>query len=320
MRTFRSAFFLLLLVASVATAPAAEVVNGIYVVVNDAVITYDEVEASIAPMIDILVSQYHSNPQVLEQKVQQTRADRIEELVQRQLILNDFKTAGYQLPDSFVDDSVSRIIHERYGDRAKLTKTLQAEGITFEEFRRRERDRIIIDELTHVRVSPEKIVVSPNKVEAYYQAHKEQFKTGDELHLRMIVLNKTADNAEGMKKLAEEIQSKLDEGTPFADMASIYSQGSYKDKGGDRGWVDRTTLKKELSDVAFTLNAGQHSKVIDLPEACYLLFVEDKRMARTKPVSEVRSEIESTLRSQEGRKIKDRWISRLKSKAYIRYY
>src|SRR5437764_10066744 len=39
----------------------------------------------------------------------------------------------------------------------------------------------------------------------------------------------------------------------------------------------KTVLRSELSDAAFSLAPGQHSGVIDLDTACYILFVEDKQ-------------------------------------------
>ena len=63
-------------------------------------------------------------------------------------------------------------------------------------------------------------------------------------------------------------------------MASVYSQGSQHNQGGDWGWVERSVFRKELADVAFTLKPGQVSDVIDTPQACYLMLVE-KHVLRT---------------------------------------
>jgi parvulin-like peptidyl-prolyl isomerase len=79
-------------------------------------------------------------------------------------------------------------------------------------------------------------------------------------------------------------------------------------------------LRDELADVAFSLAPGQHSKVIDLDKACYVLYVEDKRVARVKPLNEARPDIEKTLKAEEGKRMKERWIARLKAKSYVRYY
>ena len=48
-------------------------------------------------------------------------------------------------------------------------------------------------------------------------------------------------------------------------------------------------------------------------------MVEDFRPAHVKPVTEVRDEIEMLLRTQERNRLKEKWISRLKKKALVRY-
>jgi len=71
---------------------------------------------------------------------------------------------------------------------AFLTKTLQAEGITYEKFRNQVRDNFIEQALRGKNVSAE-IMISPHKIERYYQSHQDQFKLEDQIKLRMIVLN-----------------------------------------------------------------------------------------------------------------------------------
>ena len=168
-----------------------------------------------------------------------------------------------------------------YGDRAKLTKTLQAEGMTYEAFRQQQREKIIVDILDATNIlSSQKILISPYKIETYYAENQEKFKVGDQVKLRMIVVNQPEGAEPGTaKNLAEEVLKKIQEGTSFAEMASIYSDGSQRAEGGNRGWIerDRTDLKKELVDAAFALKAGERSGVIEFPEACFLLQVEEAR-------------------------------------------
>jgi peptidyl-prolyl cis-trans isomerase D len=120
--------------------------------------------------------------------------------------------------------------------------------------------------------------------------------------------------------LAREIAAKLKEGATFAEMASIYSQGSQQHQGGDWGWVERPVLRKELADVAFTLAPGQTSDAIDTADAIYLMQVEDKKPAHAKPLTDVRSDIEKTLRTQEQARLQKQWIEGLKKKTFIRYF
>ena len=103
-------------------------------------------------------------------------------------------------------------------------------------------------------------------------------------------------------------------------MATVYSESSQSKEGGNWGWVERSVLRKELGDIAFTLKPGQRSGVIELPDACYLMLVEDSRVSHVRPISEVRSDIEKTLSAEEHERLRKQWIQKLKAKSFIRYF
>jgi parvulin-like peptidyl-prolyl isomerase len=236
------------------------------------------------------------------------------------LILHDFDVEGYHLPDTAVDELVQERIHERFGDRITLMKTLQAQGQTYEKFRKDVRDQYIVSALRAKTMSSGKTIISPYKVETYYLAHQDDFKVEDQVKLRMIVLNKTPGDDTNTPALANEILAKIKEGAAFQEMATVYSQGSQRSQGGDYDWVERSVLRKEIADAAFALKPGQVSGVIDTPETCYLVLVEQTRPAHVKPLSEVRSEIEMTLRTQAQKQIEQQWIAKLKKKTFIRLF
>jgi peptidyl-prolyl cis-trans isomerase SurA len=297
----------------------AELADGVKAIVNDTAITYAQVEDYAAPEIDSLRRQYADQADMFQQKLTDTLNDALEQLIERQLILRDFDVEGYKLPDSVVDGLVQDRIREQFGDRITLMKTLQARNETFEKFREDIRDQYIVSALRNKNVSQE-IVISPYKVENYYLAHQGDFKVEDEVKLRMIVLNKNSPDDKDTRRMADEILTDIKGGASFDQMASVYSQGSQKNQSGDWGWVERSVLRKELADVAFTLKAGQTSGVIETPEACYLMLVEQTRPTHVKPLGEVRDEIEKTLRAQEQATVEKQWIESLKKKTFIRYF
>ena len=308
-----------LLIFAAATA-RAELANGVKAIVADTVITYQQVEANASRAIELLRRQYATQPDLYQKKVMDTLSDALEDLVQRELILQDFKTSGYTLPENIIESEVQHRIHERFGDRATLTKTLQAEHLTYEAFRQQVKDQIIIDAMRQKNVSGQ-VVISPRKIETYYKAHQDDFKVEDEINLRMIVLDSTAAaTAESRKKLAQEILGKIDEGAAFTEMAAVYSTGSQRAQGGDWGWVQRSVLRKELADTAFTLQRGKHSGVVETDDACYIMLVEDTHPTHVKPLNELRDEIEKTLQAQERAKVQKEWIDRLKKKTFVRYF
>ena len=298
----------------------AQSVNGIKAVVHDSVITFYQVQEATLPYLDTLQRQYRDQPDLLQKKYLEAANENLERLIERQLVLHDFETSGYQLPESIIDEEVENRIRSRYGDRVKLTKTLQAEGITYEKFRKQMRDSFIEEALRAKNVSSE-IMISPHKIEVYYQAHQDDFRVEEQVKLRMIVLTKDAgaDPAQ-TKALAQEILTKIKEGAAFAEMASIYSQGSQRSEGGDWGWVDHSVLRKELADPAFSLPVGQPSDVIETPQADYLMLVEDKRPPHVKPLNDVRDEIEKILRGIESERLQKKYFEKLRQKTFVRYF
>jgi len=298
----------------------AELADGVKAVVNETVITSSQVEEFTAPAAEALRREYPDAPQTFRQKLSDALGDSLEQLVERQLILRSFDVDGYQLPETVVDQLVQDRMQSKFGnDRVTFIKTLQAQGMTVEQFRKEVRDQYIITALRQKNVSSE-IVISPYKIETYYLAHTNEFKMEDEIKLRMIVLNKTSPDDTNTVKRAGEILSEIKNGAAFSEMARVYSEGSQKTQGGDWGWVERSVLRKDLAAAAFSLKAGEVSGVIDTPACAYLMLVEQTRQTHVRPLSEVQDEIEKNLRTEEQSRLEKRWIDGLKKKTFIRYF
>jgi len=254
---------------------------------------------------------------VLREKVDTAYKETLEELEERKLIMHEFETAGYNLPESIVDQEFDNYIKSKYPDRITFTKTLQQEGITYEQERRNFRETFIVEQMRYKNISSA-IMISPHKIETYYVDHKDDFKEEDQVKLRMIVLTKSAegDNSKA-KETADEILGRLNQGAPFADMQTLYSQDK---QPGERPWMEKSALRPELADVAFKLKPGENSGVIDTPEAYYILRVEDKKEAHVKPLPEVRDAIEKILLGQERTRLQQAWIDKLKKKTFVRTF
>jgi len=304
----------------------AELVDGVKAVVSSSIVTIAEVDDFVIPAAQALRRDYGGDPVMFQQKLDSALNDGLEQLIERQLILRDFDVEQYRLPDTVVDEMVQERIRERFGDRITLMKTLQAQGQTFEKFRQEVRDQYIVSALRAKNISPDKVIISPYKVETYYLAHQDDFKVEDEIKLRMIVLNKTSADDTNTLGLANEILTKIKEGAAFSEMASIYSQGSQRNQGGDWGWIERSKLRQELADAALPLKPGQVSGVIETsgtgetPGAYYIMLVEDKHPAHVKPLKDVRDDIEVTLRTQLQKQLEQQWIAQLKKKTFIRLF
>jgi parvulin-like peptidyl-prolyl isomerase len=297
----------------------AELVNGIRAIVADTVITYQQVELLVARDADFLRRQYQNQPLEYQRRMNELLQKGLESLVQKEIVLHDFQNSGFNVPESIIDEIVQDRIKEKYSDRVQLTKQLQKEGMTFEQFRKQIRDELIYGEM-YRKFVPETII-SPHKIEVYYQEHQGDFKVADEIKTRIIVLNKPADDTEGTtKKRALEIVSQLKNGASFAQMASVYSEGSTRSQGGDAGWQETSVVLKPLAEAVDKIKPGKYTDVIETPTACFLVLLEDRRPAHVKPLREVQEDIEKTLKSQESTRLYKQWIDRITKKTFVRVF
>lgn len=295
------------------------VLNGIVAIVNDRVITVRDVFMAIRQELDFLERRYANQPKVRDERINALKLEALEGLVEHYLVLQEFNAIARPLPESYIDNRVNEDI-KQYGDRLTLMKTLQQEGLTFESYRQKIKDKLTTQLLWDAKV-PRDPVISPTRVENYYVANRDKYKLEDRIQLRMIVItNRPNDTAFSPIQLTKEIAQKLDEGASFADMARVYSNGSSANQGGDMGWVEKKTLREELAAVAFATKPGKRSEPIEIQGNAFLMYVERAELAHVRTLSEVRQEIEDTLKAEERDRLKKQFVERLKKKAFVVYF
>jgi parvulin-like peptidyl-prolyl isomerase len=304
------------------SAQQAEVVDGVAAIVNNDVITISQVRELVGERERALREGY-TGPDLLD-KVKEMRLGALKDLVDRQLILQEFRSMqeqGANIPDYVIDDRVQTIIREEFGgDRAAFIRTLQAQGYTLTRFKDIEREKIIVQAMRQAKVT-DNFVISPKQIQEFYDKNKEAYSIPEQVKLRMIVLREGSDDITGANKrqTAEEIRQKILAGAEFERMAQMYSEDeATSDMGGDWGWIEKNMLNEELTKVAFALKAGETSKVLQIGDSYYILFVEARKNASVKPMAEVREEIEGRLIQQERMKAQQRWIDTLRRKAYVK--
>lgn len=309
-----------------AIAQQSEVLDGIAAVVNGDVVTYSDVRELIGSRERALRSSYQGAE--LDTKIKEMRLAALKDLIDRQLIIQEFKKKekdGVTIPAYLIDESVQDTIRRDFGgDRAAFVRTLKAQGYTVTKFKEVQRDQIIVRAMRSQYVKDD-FVISPTQIQAYYDKHKVDYSTPEQIKLRMIVLREGGDSdtgpAGGKKEMAAEIRSKLTSGADFGRMAQMYSEDSDSQKvDGDWGWIDRKTLSPELTAKAFALRAGEISDVVTVGNSYYILMVEARKNAAVKSIGEVRDEIEQNLINVEKNAGLQRWLDTLRQAAYIKIY
>ncbi|MBA3609501.1 MAG: peptidylprolyl isomerase, partial [Chthoniobacterales bacterium] len=246
----------------------------------------------------------------------------LQDLIDRQLIIQAFEKDKLQIPPHFIDERVDLVIKENFGgDRNAFIKTMESQKYTMSKFRGLERDKIIVQAMRAKNVTSN-LIIPPGKVDEFYRKNRQLFASKAQIKLRMIMIPGHIESGGGVAQssMAEEIRAKLITGADFDKMAQMYSEDSTRELGGDWGWIDDKTLAPELSQVAFSLRPGEISKLVHIGGNHYILKVEARQGGEAKPLKEVRAEIEARLRQEQAQELQEHWLASLRSKAYIKTF
>lgn len=294
--------------------------NGIAAVVEEKVITVDDIRRELAPILP-QIRRDSRNQQEFTQKLERVQDEIIRNLVDRHLIVKEFrKDEKRKIPESYIDNAIQEQLATQFeGDRARFLAYLKSRGLTLRDYRKEMEEEIIYG---YMRGQQRKTanVVSPARVEDYYQANQQKFFQEEQVRLRLIQLNRGELSDADLIARAEAIAVKFRAGAKFEDLAKEYTQDARKARGGDWGWQKRADLKPEFSDPLFALKAGEVSAPIIQKEGVYLLYAEERKAAGVPPIAEVREQIENTLAQQMTREAQEKWLERLRRGAYVRLY
>jgi peptidyl-prolyl cis-trans isomerase SurA len=295
--------------------------NGIVAVAEDKIITVADVMREIIPLQQQIRNEARSQKEY-DERMEQLEDSVIQDLIDRVLIIKEFhKDEKRRIPESYVDNAIADRISEQFdNDRAKFLAYLRSQGKTIREYRRDVEDDIIYSYMRGQQRKSETIV-SPVRIETFYNENKDKFYQEDQVHLRLIQLTRNqGETDEQLKQQANLVLARFKAGEKFEDLAKEYSRDARRSKGGDWGWLKRSDFRQEFSEKAFNLKKGEASDPIILPEGAFLLFAEDRKYAGIQPIDDVRDQIERMLVTQMSRTSQEKWLERLRRNGYVKHF
>lgn len=107
------------------------------------------------------------------------------------------------------------------------------------------------------------------RIREYYDQHLSEFRSGEEVRVRQILVHDEA--------LAAEIAARLKKGASFESLSGQYSLAPNAKKGGDIGYVSHGELPKMFEDEIFALAPGSVSNVISTDASFHIFKVDERR-------------------------------------------
>jgi len=250
-------------------------IDSIAVVVNDDVITQQELETRTRTVVQRMKAQNVAMPDQAD-----LRRQILERMIVERAQLQLAKEYGVRVDDVTLDRAIGRIAEQQKMSLQELRNQMEKEGTPYATFREEIRDEIIMQRLREHEVDA-KINISDAEVESFMAAEKAAAAEQFELNISQIMIripeNASADVIAKAKAKADEVMRQLRTGADFAKMAATYSDASDALQGGVVGWRQTDRLPPIFAEALAKLKPGQITPLIKSVGAFHILKVVDKR-------------------------------------------
>jgi peptidyl-prolyl cis-trans isomerase SurA len=245
----------------------------------------------------------------------------LDELVLDKIITKQVEVQGLKASEQQVDNYIESIRSRNNLSEEQLMEALKQQGMSWDQYRAQVRADIERANLINREIR-NKVNVSPEEIERYYQAHLDEYGSSGKMHARLISLLVPAGASEAdraaIRAKADEVHALAADGKDFTKLCKEYSQGPAVDEGGDIGEVEPDQMQPEFAKAVSGLKPGQVSDVITTPEGFHIIKVDKQTGDAHQPLAEVSESIKEKLYKEAMEQRYDRWLNQdLRSRHHV---
>jgi peptidyl-prolyl cis-trans isomerase SurA len=295
-------------------ANASYLLDRVVAIVNQEVITWSELYRSMET--EAVPGLKAMNEEERKKVFKDNERAFLDNLINFKLQLQDAKNAGIKVSDDEVKDAMENIKKKYALSEQQFQESLKSEGYTYEEYRKRLREQIIVGKLVNHQVR-NKILITEEDIDAFLRENKD-FKGGAEKYrIRQIFFKRPKDAADRsrIEEQAEMVYAKILQGEDFGALARQYSGDASKDVGGDLGFIDKENLAKEFGTALSSMRPGEVSRPFWTGAGLHIIKLEE-RTGKRNP-AEIREDARTALSNRLFTERYNAWVRSLRENAFI---
>lgn len=262
----------------------------------------------ILPGIYARFNRYKSNLDRLPvEQLKNTITQSAQSEAEKKMLLDIATKEGVVVADSAVNAQLEQIYSGR-GGRENFQKFVEQQGFSLAYVEKDVRTQMTIQKYIDEKLEPSIQVLDADLQNAY-----QQDKTATVRHILFMTQGKTDDQKKEVRTQAETVLKQAREGQDFAQLAAEYSEdpGS-KNTGGLYENFPRGRMVKAFEDASFNLPIGSISDLVETPYGYHIIKVEG-REKETKPLEEVREQLDQQIKQSKRRDTYNALIEDLKN-------
>lgn len=242
-------------------------------------------------------------------------------LVEEKILERETKRIGIDVKDKEVQKVLEQLRKEHNLTPEEFSKELASQGFTLEGYKHYLRTQMRKARVVEVFIKP-KISMEEEDLLAYYEGHKERYL----VPLRVRVSHIFVALPRGTSKAEEErayskmdrILEALEQGRPFEEVASLYSEDPSAKYGGDMGYLSAKEVDPQLWEVISQMEVGEISPVIRSSTGLHILKLTERQGERPLPFEAVRKEVMEDYYREEVQRRYRQWLKEAEKRAGVK--
>jgi peptidyl-prolyl cis-trans isomerase SurA len=236
----------------------------------------------------------------------------LKQLIQDRMLKFEAHNYADRVTDDQVDRYIQNLEQNNHLTDDQLRQQLQADGVSYAEFRNRMREQVEAMTMIDKEVR-QKVIVPESEIRAYYDSHLADFTTTDEKYQLAQILvavpkNATPQQVAQLHAKALAIRKQAAKGADFGQLAMEYSDDDSKTKGGELGVFSPSDLNDQVAAGIKHLKVGQISQVIQTKYGFHIIKVEDHQVPGVQPLNQVRNQIRDKIQTAQSRDDFQKWV------------
>lgn len=253
---------------------ARQALDKIVAVVNDDVITQNELDDRVSDFIVQLKLDKNDRSQIkaLTRQV-------LERMISTRIQLQMASQMGITIDDISLNRMIEQIAQSNNISIDELKSTLEADGIKFSRFREQTREELIIKQLQQ-RLVASKVSISEQETQRFIETNLTKNNDNEKYLIQHLLIatpeSASPDAIAQAQKKTHQLLAEIKNGADFNTLAIHQSDGRNALKGGDLGWRTSSELPESFVAAVKQLEKGETSQPVHSASGFHLLKLLDR--------------------------------------------
>ncbi len=238
--------------------------------------------------------------------------DGLKGIIAQKLLAQEVAKYDDKIDETQIDKYIVEVEQDRNISDQQLKQSLMQNGVSWDDFRKQAKVELAKAMMLNEELR-QHVTIPPEEIQAFYDAHHDEFTVKQEKYKLAQILIAVAPNATpaevaAAKAKAEEAHKKAVAGEDFAGLAKRYSDDDTKSQGGELGIFAPDDIMDEILAAIKNLQPGQISDVVRSKNGFHIIKVEQHAVAGLRPLAAVKEDIRNHLVDEQTRARLQSWV------------